>query len=119
MESSINNYMEALVDKRFIELDFYQNYTHDQITDMKCISLNQLPTLYIRHRLDMLSATSQKRLMEYNKMVSVAVENAEKMVLNDRRQREKDAESIVVYMSKDRFELEDEELPFSGVIKLD
>ena len=52
-------------------------------------------------------------------MVSVAVENAEKMVLNDRRQREEDAESIVVYMSKDRFELEDEELPFSGVIKLD
>ena len=119
MESNIHNYMEVLVGKRFIELDFYHSYTLDQITDMKCIALNQLPTLYIRYSLDMLAATSQKKLVQYGEMVAAAVENAEKMVLNDRRERKDDFEDIVVYTPKDRFELEDEEVPFSGEINLD
>ncbi|PQJ84753.1 late competence development ComFB family protein [Aliivibrio sifiae] len=119
MESNIHNYMEVLVGKRFIERDFHQNYTNDQITDIKCISLNQLPTLYIRYSLDMLAATSQKKLMQYDEMVAAAVENAEKMVVNDRRQRNDNFEDIIVYAAKDRFVLEDEELPFAGEIKLD
>lgn len=119
MESNIHNYMEVLVGKRFIELDFHQIYTLDQITDMKCIALNQLPTLYIRYSLDMLAGTPQKKIIQYNNMVAAAVENAEKMVLNDRRQRYDDFEDIVVYVPKDRFELEDEEVPFSGDLKMD
>lgn len=119
MESNIHNYMEVLVEKRFLELDFHQVYSQDQITDMRCISLNQLPTLYIRYSLDMLAATSQKKLMQYNEMVAAAVENAEKMVANDRRVRNDDFEDIVVYTPKDRFELEDEEIPFSGKINLE
>lgn len=119
MESNIHNYMEVLVEKRFFELDFHQVYSQDQITDMTCISLNQLPTLYIRYSLDMLAATSQKKLMQYNEMVAAAVENAEKMVANDRRVRNDDFEDIVVYAPKDRFELEDEEIPFSGKINLE
>ncbi|MDD9176479.1 hypothetical protein ERW49_03920 [Aliivibrio finisterrensis] len=119
MESNIHNYMEILVGKRFIELDFHQLYTLDQITDMKCIALNQLPTLYIRYSLDMLAATPQKKLVRYNEMVAAAVENAEKMVANDRRERNTDFENIVLYVHKDRFELEDEEEPFSGELKLD
>lgn len=119
MESNIHNYMEVLVEKRFVELDFHQLYTLDQITDMKCISLNQLPTLYIRYSLDMLAATSQKKLIQYHDMVAAAVENAEKMIANDRRQRTDDFEDIVVYSPKDRFELEDEEKPYKGEFKLD
>ena len=119
MDSNIHNYMEVLVEKRFVELDFYQNYTINQITDMTCISLNQLPTLYIRYSLDMLAATSSKKLAQYKEMVAAAVENAEKMVVNDRRVRNEDFEDIVVYTPKDRFELEDEEIPFSGKINLE
>ncbi|CED57043.1 putative uncharacterized protein [Aliivibrio wodanis] len=81
MESNIHNYMEVLVGKRFIELDFHQIYTLDQITDMKCIALNQLPTLYIRYSLDMLAGTPQKKIIQYNNMVAAAVENAEKWSL--------------------------------------
>lgn len=119
MESNIQNYMEVLVEKRFFELNYHELYSQDQITDMTCISLNQLPTLYIRYSLDMLAATPQKKLMQYNEMVAAAVENAEKMVANDRRVRNDDFEDIVVYTPKDRFELEDEEIPFSGKINLD
>ena len=119
MGSNIHNYMEVLVGKRFIELNFHQFYTLDQISDIKCIALNQLPTLSIRHSLDMLAATPQKKLVQYDDMVAAAVENAEKMVANDRRERKDDFENIVVYAPKDRFELEDEEIPFSGEIKLD
>ncbi|WP_238933812.1 late competence development ComFB family protein [Aliivibrio sp. S10_S31] len=100
-------------------MEFHQIYTLDQITDMKCIALNQLPTLYIRYSLDMLAATSQKKLMQYNEMVAAAVENAEKMIANDRRERKDDFEDIVVYRSKDRFQLEDEEESFSGKLNLD
>lgn len=119
MESNIQNYMEVLVEKHFFELNYHELYSQDQITDMTCISLNQLPTLYIRYSLDMLAATPQKKLMQYNEMVAAAVENAEKMVANDRRVRNDDFEDIVVYTPKDRFELEDEEIPFSGKINLD
>ncbi|GEK13432.1 late competence development ComFB family protein [Aliivibrio fischeri] len=119
MESNIHNYMEVLVNKRFFALEFHQIYTLDQITDMKCIALNQLPTLYIRYSLDMLAATSQKKLMQYNEMVAAVVENAEKMIANDRRERKDDFEDIVVYRPKDRFQLEDEEESFSGKLNLD
>lgn len=52
-------------------------------------------------------------------MVAAAVENAEKMIANDRRERKDDFEDIVVYRSKDRFQLEDEEESFSGKLNLD
>lgn len=119
MESNIHNYMEVLVGKRFIELDFYHSYTLDQITDMKCIALNQLPTLYIRYSLDMLAATPEKKLGQYYRMVIAAVENAEKMVAEDRRERQDEIDNIAVYTAKDRFDLEDEEIPFSGSLKIE
>lgn len=119
MESNIQNYMEILVNQRFLALDFHQNYTRDQITDMKCITLNQLPALYIRHSVDMLVATSEQQSAHYHRMVAAAVENAEKMIANDRRAREDDMDDKAIYHSLDRFELEDKESPFVGKLHIE
>jgi hypothetical protein len=49
----IHNYYEKLVMQHFVVAKFDQIYDADFIADLTCVVLNQLPTRYIRHEVDM------------------------------------------------------------------
>jgi hypothetical protein len=49
----IHNYYEKLVMQHFVVAKFDQTYDADFIADLTCVVLNQLPTRYIRHEVDM------------------------------------------------------------------
>jgi len=49
----IHNYYEKLVVDLFKELKLEQKHDDEFLADLTCIVLNQLPTRYIRHEVDM------------------------------------------------------------------
>jgi len=49
----IHNYYEKLVMQHFSLAKFDEKYDEDFIADLTCVVLNQLPTRYIRHEVDM------------------------------------------------------------------
>ena len=53
ISDDIHNYYEKLVMQHFVVAKFDQLYDVDFIADLTCVVLNQLPTRYIRHEVDM------------------------------------------------------------------
>ncbi|TYK66424.1 late competence development ComFB family protein [Colwellia echini] len=53
ISDDIHNYYEKLVMQHFEEAKFDEKYDADYIADLVCVVLNQLPTRYIRHEVDM------------------------------------------------------------------
>jgi hypothetical protein len=53
ISDDIHNYYEKLVMQHFVVAKFDQVYDVDFIADLTCVVLNQLPTRYIRHEVDM------------------------------------------------------------------
>lgn len=53
ISNDIHNYYENLVMAQFVELKLEDKYDEDFIADLTCVVLNQLPTRYIRHEVDM------------------------------------------------------------------
>jgi len=51
--SEIHNYYEQLVMHHFSIAKLEEKYDKDFIADLTCVVLNQLPTRYIRHEVDM------------------------------------------------------------------
>jgi len=76
----IHNYYENLVSRYFTELKLEENHNEDFIADLTCVVLNQLPTRYIRHEVDMAFylPASERFEMEYN--VKEAVKKALKFM---------------------------------------
>lgn len=53
ISDDIHNYYEKLVMQHFANAKFDDKYDIDFIADLTCVVLNQLPTRYIRHEVDM------------------------------------------------------------------
>ncbi|MCW8833576.1 MAG: late competence development ComFB family protein [Colwellia sp.] len=53
ISDDIHNYYEKLVMHHFSVAKFNEKYDEDFIADLTCVVLNQLPTRYIRHEVDM------------------------------------------------------------------
>ncbi len=78
ISDDIHNYYEKLVIEYFALSKFDKKYDDDFIADLFCVVLNQLPTRYIRHEVDMAFylPASERFEMESNvkKAVSKAIE---------------------------------------------
>lgn len=53
ISDDIHNYYEKLVMQHFVLARVEEKYDSDFIADLTCLVLNQLPTRYIRHEVDM------------------------------------------------------------------
>lgn len=53
LADDIHNYYEKLVINLFNTLRVTEKYDADFVADLTCVVLNQLPTRYIRHEVDM------------------------------------------------------------------
>lgn len=53
ISDDIHNYYEKLVVQHFAALKLEETYDADFMADLTCVVLNQLPTRYIRHEVDM------------------------------------------------------------------
>ena len=87
----VHNYMETLVGAILAEDDFITKYNNEQLADLACIALNQLRPVYIRYDIDFLSRLPEERLLVFKQQAQAAIEAAETMITNDRRElREQD-----------------------------
>ncbi len=84
--SDVHNYMETIVGRLFVELGLNDKYDDDQLQDIACITLSQVRPIYIRFDVDFIAAVSSKQLKHYHHQATIAVYNAEKMIVDDRRQ---------------------------------
>lgn len=74
ISDDIHNYYEKLVDQHFATLKLEESYNAEFIADLVCVVLNQLPTRYIRHEVDMAFylPASERCEMENNVKLAVA-----------------------------------------------
>lgn len=76
ISDDIHNYYEKLVVQHFAALKLEESYDSDFIADLTCVVLNQLPTRYIRHEVDMAFYLPASERFEMESKVKVAVNKA-------------------------------------------
>lgn len=76
ISDDIHNYYEKLVIQYFALSKFDEKYDEDFIADLFCIVLNQLPTRYIRHEVDMAFYLPASERFEMESKVKNAVSKA-------------------------------------------
>lgn len=84
---SIHNYYEQLVFERIRQtLAGHQEPIDDQqLVDVACVALNNLPPRYVCHSVDFLSHLSTEEMQDIHSMVDNAILNAAKVVQTRRR----------------------------------
>lgn len=73
ISDDIHNYYEKLVSQHFTDLKLEDKYSTEFIDDLVCVVLNQLPTRYIRHEVDMAFYLSASERFEMVNSVQLAV----------------------------------------------
>jgi hypothetical protein len=76
ISDDIHNYYEKLVLQHFVNSKFDEKYDSDFIADLTCVVLNQLPTRYIRHEVDMAFYLPPSERFEMETKVKKAITNA-------------------------------------------
>lgn len=76
ISDDIHNYYEKLVIMHFESLQLEEKYDSDFISDLICVVLNQLPTRYIRHEVDMVFYLPASERFEMENKVKEAVSKA-------------------------------------------
>ncbi len=76
LSDDIHNYYEKLVVQHFAALKLEDTYDADFIADLTCVVLNQLPTRYIRHEVDMAFYLPASERFEMESNVKIAVTKA-------------------------------------------
>lgn len=76
ISDDIHNYYEKLVIQYFALSKFDEKYDEDYVADLFCIVLNQLPTRYIRHEVDMAFYLPASERFEMESKVKSAVSKA-------------------------------------------
>jgi len=76
ISDDIHNYYEKLVVQYFGTLKLEEKYDSDFIADLTCVVLNQLPTRYIRHEVDMAFYLPASERFEMEGKVKVAINKA-------------------------------------------
>jgi hypothetical protein len=73
VSDDIHNYYEKLVMQHFTLSKFDEKYDDDFIADLTCVVLNQLPTRYIRHEVDMAFYLPASERFEMETKVKTAI----------------------------------------------
>jgi hypothetical protein len=73
ISDDIHNYYEKLVMQHFTLSKFDEKYDEDFLADLTCVVLNQLPTRYIRHEVDMAFYLPASERFEMESKVKVAI----------------------------------------------
>ncbi|WP_426360186.1 late competence development ComFB family protein [Pseudocolwellia sp. HL-MZ19] len=76
ISDDIHNYYEKLVSQHFVLMKVDEKYDEDFIADLTCVVLNQLPTRYIRHEVDMAFYSPASERFEMESKVKKAIEKA-------------------------------------------
>lgn len=76
VSEDIRNYYEKLVLDYFATLKIDEKYDDEFISDLFCIVVNQLPTRYIRHEVDMVFYLPASERFEMESKVRVAYSKA-------------------------------------------
>lgn len=76
ISDDIHNYYEKLVMQHFALSKFGEKYDEDFIADLTCVVLNQLPTRYIRHEVDMAFYLPASERFEMETKVKKAISKA-------------------------------------------
>ncbi|WP_448547911.1 late competence development ComFB family protein [Thalassotalea fusca] len=76
ISDDIHNYYEKLVIQHFATLKLEEKYDSDFMADLTCVVLNQLPSRYIRHEVDMAFYLPASERFEMENNVKVAVRKA-------------------------------------------
>lgn len=76
ISDDIHNYYEKLVMQHFVLSKFDEKYDEDFIADLTCVVLNQLPTRYIRHEVDMAFYLPASERFEMETKVKKAISKA-------------------------------------------
>ena len=96
LNMEVHNYMETLVGQVLAQDHYVSQYNNDQLADLACLALNQIRPIYIRFDIDFLSSLPEERLVVLKQRAMTAVEAAESMIIDDRR-NERDTIAPVVY----------------------
>jgi len=73
ISDDIHNYYEKLVIHYFALGKFNEKYDEDYLADLTCVVLNQLPTRYIRHEVDMAFYLPASERFEMEEKVKKAI----------------------------------------------
>lgn len=85
MDAEIRNYYEILLDQTVTERKLREKFDDDQLADLFCLTLNQLPCRYFRHRVDLSAYASMDELIAMQKNVDQALERAQEYIENHPR----------------------------------
>lgn len=76
ISDDIHNYYEKLVLQHFSLMKIEEKHDADFIADLTCVVLNQLPTRYIRHEVDMAFYLPASERFEMETKVKKAITKA-------------------------------------------
>ncbi|TKB48221.1 competence protein ComFB [Ferrimonas sediminicola] len=76
MDAEIRNYYEILLEQTVAERKLGEQLGADPLADLYCLTLNQLPCRYFRHRVDLSAYASTDELIAMQKNVDQALERA-------------------------------------------
>ncbi|MFT7005766.1 MAG: hypothetical protein ACJAXJ_000265 [Colwellia sp.] len=76
ISDDIHNYYEKLVMHYFTLSKFDEKFDDDFLADLTCVVLNQLPTRYIRHEVDMAFYLPASERFEMEDKVKKAISKA-------------------------------------------
>jgi hypothetical protein len=76
ISDDIHNYYEKLVVQHFALMKLDEKHDSDYIADLTCVVLNQLPSRYIRHEVDMAFYLPASERFEMENNVKIAISKA-------------------------------------------
>lgn len=76
LDTDIHNFYEHLVLKEIEKQGLARTLTPYQLADLCCLTLNQLPSHYIRHDVDMIYFTTDAKRSEMEKKVIASLRQA-------------------------------------------
>ncbi len=76
IDNDIHNYYEHLVSDKIDELGIPKRKNAEYLADLFCLTLNQLPTRYIRHEVDMAFYLPNSERLQMSMNVENAVKSA-------------------------------------------
>ncbi|QIZ77202.1 late competence development ComFB family protein [Ferrimonas lipolytica] len=86
MDWDIRNYYEYLVKEAINERRLYKAMTEDELMDLLCLTLNQLPAKYIRYHIDMVNSLTVEQRNKLDIEVTHALDSAFKYLASNPRQ---------------------------------
>ncbi|USD36441.1 MULTISPECIES: late competence development ComFB family protein [Ferrimonas] len=76
MDADIRNYYEILLEQTVTDRKLAEQYNDSQLADLFCLTLNQMPCRYFRHRVDLSAYASSDELVAMQKNVDEALTRA-------------------------------------------